>query len=636
MKLVSALAACLVVVAARRQRKSLTAQIKAKVQGTNGLEARAAAKEAALEAYKNAQRAKELAEAGSPPGAKKIVETPEVLKMGVVTSENADLAIQQQAVHNFFSRSPSPTSPATNAAAKQSPDWQLWNLFNTFFYNEQAMIDLNNYASLDIGQAIAADFDRRTSEVSRVATALATGAPAMLYVKGKLRPVSDVNEIVKLTKLTDEYTDFMQTCEETFTAVLSKLYSIFYLNLNAARSLGPEAEFASYSDDAKTYFLETAATDMGNTVGYVQEIIEQAETMGTDADLLKKKIQGVKEDKEKERELYGKKFQSGTLNSDLVEGNRAMEALTKKKEDLENRRKHIAETIAQIEKDMDDASAELQKAIAARSDLLSNIIPEKREMSQAHWRMFYEELCSWFVEWDCKYDPTKVFQWVVDPTVIKAQYVSATEHIDKLQELNEKRQEQKIEQLRLQKENMDMAIEFAKKAGDALHDIADIETEDLNANYADIFDAGSRYLEKVSMSFGIVATEFKRWEGEVKNTLLKQNDLVAQMTKLKHVHKYGQDVAVKQHRNTMSTMIATVGDCVQKGIAAQYCAEDIAYYRDFYMMHVTTYTPDQLLSHITAKDVETATSQIEENYQRSDLLKAMERSNMLGKLPQSS
>jgi hypothetical protein len=222
--------------------------------------------------------------------------------------------------------------------------------------------------------------------------------------------------------------------------------------------------------------------------------------------------------------------------------------------------------------------------------------------------MFYEELCGWFVEWDCKFDATQVFQWVVDPTVIKKQYVSATEHINKLTALNEQRQEQKIEQLRLQNLNAEMILDFAKQAGDALYLVADIGYEDLEANYVGIYQTAMNYLDKVSSTFQEIATEFKEWNGNIQGTLEKQETLMTKLTEMTSENPLGvkntADMQGTSYNMLKHTTMMLIFDCVRKGLQAYYCADDIEYYRGYNMEYVPTMTEDELLAHISEKDLD--------------------------------
>lgn len=614
MKLVSALVTCLAVVAARR--RNLSDTLFAKINGPDGIRRQEEARIAKIEKQAEAQRQALARQQRS--------EQPGVVEVGAVTPDNEDLVIHNQEMNDVTSRIPSVASPQISNAVSKTDDWELRILFDRYFFDADQMINIHNYAGMKVQKAIVEDISQSKSKLSRVATALATGAPAIKFSEVSLRPISSKAEAREFKALTHEYSNFMQFCEEDFTAIFQTLYRIFWMTLDAAKYVGTQGNFLSYDDVSKTQVLVAVQRDLEKAGKYIEEIINLTNTSNIRALGLRNKMQKTLEDKAEQLQVKRLSQRAhGHVSKDLATANDAMDALSKQKADLEQEQTRIADIIAQLDKDMNDASAELKKALQDRSKLVSNITPEKREGSPSHWRMFYEELCGWFVEWDCKFDATQVFQWVVDPTVIKKQYVSATEHINKLTTLNEQRQEQKIEQLRLQNLNAKMILDFAKQAGDALYAVADIGYDDLEANYVGIYQTAMNYLEKVSNTFAEIATEFKDWNGNIQGTLLKQETLMTKLTEMTSENPLGvKNTGIMQgtsYKMLKDTTMMIIFDCVKKGLQAYYCADDIEYYRGYNLEYIPTMTEDELLVHISEKDLD-LTSQAMKDHIQSERL----------------
>jgi hypothetical protein len=366
MKLVSALVTCLAVVAARRQK--LSDRLSAQMNGPDGIRRQ---EEARIDKIKLQQEAQRQALARQQRS-----EQPGVVEVGAVTPDNEDLVIHNQEMNDVTSRIPSVASPQISNAVLKTDDWELKILFDRYFFDADQMINIHNYAGMKVQKAIVDDISQSKSKLSRAATALATGAPAIKFSEVSLRPISSKAEAREFKALTNEYSNFMQLCEEDFTAIFQTLYRIFWLTLDAAKYVGTQGNFLSYDDVSKTQLLVAVQRDLEKAGKYIDEIINLTNTSNFRALGLRDKMQKTVEDKTEQLQVkrLSRRRGHGHVSKDLATANDAMDALSKKKADLEQEQTRIAEIIAQLDKDMNDASAELKKALQDRSKLASNII----------------------------------------------------------------------------------------------------------------------------------------------------------------------------------------------------------------------------------------------------------------------
>jgi hypothetical protein len=603
MKFVGALTACLVFGAAHGR---LSLRQRLLQQAAESAEQTAKANEAAKAEARNQRSA-----------------GPDVTAVGKVeqqkplTGDGINALAQQQAeMHALTSRHASQTNFIVQNRVDRTTESELQTLLNQPFYNAFSMVDLNLYKESGWHSDILKSIDKHSSEVSRIGLALSTGAPVIQFVKELMHLMNMPDEVMDLTKRGHEYTNFMQECEESVAGIFFKLYSVFAASRSAAQDLEAPSSFQLMDASLKTYVIGEANYSLKKAGQYVTDIVDLIEQMIERSEDLKLKMQSKIEGSTEELNNLG----NTKFGKNITNANAQLDAIKARKEELAQQRVTIDAEIADLEARMDASSSELQKKLQARSGLLDNITPEKRENSPAHWRMFYEELCTWFAEWDCKFDATNVFQWVVDPTPIKALYVDATKEIEELQKLHDQRISRVAELVELRKENTKMTIEFAENTGDLLHQISqNVEPMVQSGASKEMYRLAIRKLEQVSLTFGAIKTAFEKWHSNLEITTDRQQEMMRRINAMQE-HSGVEKIVRNAHENTMDVMSLQLLDCAIKGVEAWGAMDDIEYFRTFYMTTIITYDRDQLVEYINDKDVDIIKQTIKGYYVQKDKL----------------
>jgi len=607
MKLVGALTACLVFGAAHG-RLSLTQKLKR-------MAAESAAKAAkAMEAAE--AEARNQRSAGSA-----VTVVGKVEQQKPLTDDGIDALAQEQAeIHALTSRHASKKNHVVQNAVDIITDEQLVSLLNNPFYNAFSMVDLNNYKGSPWESSIYKSIGEHSSKVARIGLALSTGSPVILYVKELMQEMNMAGEVIDLTKRGHEYTNFMQECEEVVAGMFFKLYSVFAASRSAASDLGVTSTFQTEDKEVQKYMIEEASYSLTKAGKYIEEIVDLVKEMIEKSENLKDKMQSKVGD-------ITLTHQTGKLGDTefaekITHANAHLEKANKRKQELEQMRVSIDADIADLEERMQASSSALQAKMQARSDLLKNIIPEKREGSPAHWRMFYEELCSWFAEWDCKFDATNVFQWVVDPTPIKALYVEATKEIEELEQLHEQRISSVAELLEIRKENTKLIIEFAELTGDMLNQISQNKPAIKHSGATDIlWQLAIRKLDQVALTFGAIKTAFEYWKGNIVSQQDKQADAMRQIKQMPE--ETNKKLIGKAHKKTMKILSEQLLDCAVKGMEAWGSMEDIEYYRTFFMTTIINYDQKQLEDYIDDQDIDQVRNDIKQRYRQEVMSKKL-------------
>ena len=526
------------------------------------------------------------------------------------------LAQQQAEMHALTSRHASQKNFIVQNRVDRTTESELLRLLNQPFYNAFSMVDLNLYKESGWHSDILKSIDAHSSEVSRIGLALSTGAPVIQLVKEMMHLMNMPDEVLDLTKRGHEYTNFMQECEESVAGIFFKLYSVFAASRSAAQDLGAPSSFQLMDEDLKTYVIEEANYSLTKAGQYITDIVNLMTQMVTQSEDLQLKMQSKIVGSVETGNILG----NTKFGKNITNANAQLDAIKARKEELAQQRVTIVAEIADLGARMGASSSELQKKMQARSALLDNITPEKRENSPAHWRMFYEELCTWFAEWDCKFDATNVFQWVVDPTPIKALYVEATKEIEELKKLHDQRVSRVAELEELRKDNTKLTIEFAENTGDLLHQISqNVEPMVQSGASKDMYQLASRKLEQVALTFGEIKTVFVKWNEGLEISKDRQDKMMKSIGAMENF-KDKKTIVGKAHENTMNVMKEQLLDCAVKGVETWGAMDDIEYFRTFYMTTIITYDRDQLVEYINDKDVEQIKHTIKAYYKQKDKL----------------
>jgi DNA repair exonuclease SbcCD ATPase subunit len=355
---------------------------------------------------------------------------------------------------------------------------------------------------------------------------------------------------------------------------------------------------------------------------YIGDLVAEIARMRTKSEELKYSMQQFISDQakvEQQNQLLSEN--DPELANNLAKVEKKLNDIRQRKTELEQEREMIASEISDLDARMQVASDALKEKIHTRENLVRNITPEKREGSPAHWRMFYEELCTWYhPSWDCKFDATNVFQWVVDPTPIKALYLEATNEIEEMKRVNEERIARSIDLLERRKENTKMIIDFAKQAGDLLHLISE-NPGPLKRSGASIsiYKLIIAKLDQVGQTFAEISTAFKEWQLSIQTLTNKQDDVVDNLAKLEP-SRGNERIATKVHSKSLKYMSETLLDCATKSGEAWKAMEDIEFYRTFYMTQVVTMDTAEIKEFIDNGDVANIQDTIKDYYRQENVI----------------